>query len=518
MCRSLRPSALIPPGLIVDQIHADPQQVTITVHSAHGSATCPSCGTLSSRVHSHYLRRVADLPLAGRPVQFLIRARRFRCDAVRCGRQIFTERFASDVLTRHARRTARLEGIAHHLGLALGGRPATRLAWRLMLPVSKDTLLRIVRRHVHLPSEPLSVIGIDDWAWRRNHHYGTIVCDLERRRIASLLPDREQASAQAWLADHPEITVVARDRGGGYGEAAAKALPDAVQVADRWHLMENASRAFLEAVRKSMRQIRQVIGSAIINQNLLTCAERLQYEGYLRREETNAIVMTLGAQGVSIKQIVRQTGLSRGTVRHILRGCRSDVFRQRESSLEAYWPLLEALWTGGCRNGAELWRRLRASGFRGSLRVVGEWTTRRRRAERMADEQFQRVPSARTIARLMSTERDTLSKADAVTMAAIESGVPTLVKARDAIAAFQTLIRRGREADLTSWIARARQSLVASFANGIAKDEAAVRAAITLLWSNGQTEGQITKLKLVKRQMYGRGHLDLLQARLIGAE
>ncbi|MDG2570771.1 transposase, partial [Vibrio parahaemolyticus] len=301
-------------------------------------------------------------------------------------------------------------------------------------------------------------------------------------------------------------------------EAVAKALPDAVQVADRWHLMENASRAFLDAVRKSMRQIRQVIGSTTINPHLLTCAERLRYEGYLRREETNSTVMALSAEGIPIKQIVRRTGLSRGTVRQILRGGRGDVFRQRESSLEAYWPLLEVLWTGGCRNGAELWRRLRASDFRGSLRVVGEWATRRRRAERIGDEQLQRVPSARTIARLMSTGRDMLSKAETVTIAAIESGVPALVSARDAIAEFQTLIRSGRAADLTSWISRARDSLVASFANGIAKDEAAVRAAITLPWSNGQTEGQITKLKLVKRQMYGRGHLDLLQARLVGAE
>jgi transposase len=228
--------------------------------------------------------------------------------------------------------------------------------------------------------------------------------------------------------------------------------------------------------------------------------------------------MALSTEGIPIKQIVRQTGLSRGTVGQILRGCRSDVFRQRESSLEAYWPLLEALWTDGCRNGAELWRRLRAAGFRGSLRVVGEWITRRRRAERIGDEQLQRVPSARTIARLMSTGRDTLSKAETVSIAAIESGVPALVSARDTVAEFQTLIRSGREADLTSWISRARESLVASFATGIAKDEAAVRAAITLPWSNGQTEGQITRLKLVKRQMYGRGHLDLLQARLVGAE
>jgi transposase len=171
-------------------------------------------------------------------------------------------------------------------------------------------------------------------------------------------------------------------------------LPNAVQVADRWHLMENASRAFLEAVRKSTRQIRRVLGLATVNPGLLTCAERLQYEGYLRREETNATVVALGADSLPIKQIVRQTGLSRGTVRQILRGSRSDVFRQRESSLEAYWPLLEAPWTGGCRNGAELWRRLRASGFRGSLRVVGEWATRRR-AERIGDEQLQRIPSAR---------------------------------------------------------------------------------------------------------------------------
>jgi transposase len=247
------------------------------------------------------------------------------------------------MITCHARRTSRLEDIAHHLGLALGGRSATRLARRLMLPASKDTLLRIVRRHTHLPSEPLSVIGIDDWAWRRNHRYGTIVGDLERRRIASLLPDREQATTQAWLASHPEIAVIARDRGGVYGEAAAKALPDAVQVADCWHLMENASRAFLEAVRTSMHPIRQAVGSATITPDLLTCAEHLQYEGHLRREETNATVMALGADGIPIKQIVRQTGLSRGTVRQNLRGCRSDVFRQRESSLAAYWPLLEAL-------------------------------------------------------------------------------------------------------------------------------------------------------------------------------
>jgi transposase len=378
-----------------------------------------------------------------------------------------------------ARRTARLNGIVHHLGLVLGGRPAAIFAKRLMLPVSNDTLLRVVRRRSRPPSDPLKIVGIDDWAWRRNHRYASIVCNLERRRIVTLLPDRERATAQAWFADHPTIEIVARDRGGGYGEAAAKALPHAVQVADRWHLMENASHAFLDAVRKSMRQVRGVIGATKINPELLTAAERIQYEGYLRRDESNATILALSKNGIAIKQIVRQTGHSRKLVRQVIRGERNDVFRGRQSSLDLHLP---------------------------------------RRSERADAENLQRIPSARTIARLMTIGRDTLSKAETVTVAAIEAGVPTLVEAREIIAGFHMMIRRKAAAGLTPWIERARASLVASFASGVTKDEAAVRAAITLPWSNGQTEGQITRLKLVRRQMYGRGNIDLLQARLIGAE
>jgi transposase len=282
--------------------------------------------------------------------------------------------------------------------------------------------------------------------------------------------------------------------------------------------MENASRAFLDAVRKSMRQVRNVIGATRIEPELLTAAERIQYEGYLRREETNAAILELSKSGRAIKQIVPQTGHSRRLVRQIVRGERNDVFRTRQSSLDVHLPWLDEQWASGCRNGAELWRRAAAHGFRGSLRVVGEWATRRRRAEKADAANLQRIPSARTIARLMTFGRDTLSKAETVTVAAIETGLPALVEAREVIAEFHMMIRRKAAAGLSSWIERARVSLVSSFANGVAKDEGAVQAAITLPWSNGQTEGQITRLKLVRRQMYGRGNIDLLQARLIGAE
>jgi len=221
------------------------------------------------------------------------------------------------------------------------------------------------------------VVGIDDWAWKRGHRYGTIICDLERHRIVDVLPDREAASVEAWLLTRPSIRVVSRDRGGGYGQAVTRALPKATQVADRWHLMENANGAFLDAVRKSMPSIRQALGAINITPTLLTCAERLQYEGFLRREQANAAIRALANEGTPIREIVRRTGCSRQVVRRSVRGERGDVFRVRMSSLEPWLARLDEEWTAGCRNGAELWRRLKTEGFKGSLRVVTEWATRR---------------------------------------------------------------------------------------------------------------------------------------------
>lgn len=515
MQHTFRPSTLVPRGFVVDGVSHDDSGMALAVRSVSKASRCPACGRPSERVHSSYRRRLADLPMSGRPVRLTVVARRFRCEAVVCGRRIFAERFDADVLSPWARRTTRLDHIVHHLALALGGRPAASLARRLMLPVSNDTLLRVVRRRGSPRFVPPTVIGIDDWAWRRNQRYGTIICDLERRKTIALLPDREPATAQSWLSEQPQIAVVARDRGAGYALAAARALPQAVQVADRWHLMENASHAFLDAVRKSMRHIRRAIGAATINPKLLTAAERLQYEGYLRREEINAEIEGLAKGGATIKDIVRRTGHSRGVVRKILRGQRSDMFRVRESSLELHLQWLDTQWAAGQRNATDLWRHLKRRGFRGCLRVVSEWATRRRRADK-TEGALCRTPSVRTIARLMTVGRDTLTKAETVTVAAVEGDVPLLVEAREIIAAFQGMVRRKTLTDLEPWLERARASLVESFASGVVKDHAAVSAAITSPWSNGQTEGQITKLKLVKRQMYGRGKLDLLQARVIG--
>jgi transposase len=253
----------------------------------------------------------------------------------------------------------------------------------------------------------------------------------------------------------------------------------------------------------------------VIDPALLTCAERLQHDGYLRRQEAYGAIRALVQVGTPIREIVRRTGRSRKLVREIARGGGGDVFRCRSNTLEPHLTWLDAEWAAGCRNGAELWRRLRSSGFRGSMRVVAEWATRRRRSERIDRETLRRVPPARVLGRLMLSLRDHLTKEDAITVATIERGVPILVSARDLVERFHRMVRDRDPDALPSWITDAAGSVLASFCKGIVADQAAVAAALTQPWSNGQTEGQITKLKLVKRQMYGRAKLDLLRARLI---
>ena len=512
------PLKLVPPGLIVDYHEIGADGITVHARGASGSSLCPSCGLPSSSVHSRYQRTLGDFPAHGRRLRIRLRARRFRCRGAACESRIFTERFSRDVIVAHARRTSRLDTLTHAIALVLGGRPGERLAQRLAMPVSADTLLRLLRQRAAPTPSTIRVVGIDDFAWLKGQRYGTIVCDLERRRTIDLLPDREGATVANWLAEHPGIEIVCRDRSGGYREGADKGAPRALQIADRWHLLENATAAFVEAVKRQMRHLRRAITSGDIDPKALTAAEKLQWNGWQRRDEVNGMVRGLHRQGRSIKAIVRTTGVSRQTVRRILAGTRDDVFRSRETTLDRWAETLNTNWNGGCQNGSELWRRLRAAGFGGSLRVVTEWTTRRRRATRVGANRpglITTVPSARTIARLLTSERDCKSAEALRIRVAIETASPRIVAARNLLDRFRTMMAAKMPNDLAPWIRDAVDSELASFASGIQADEDAVKAAIVEPWSNGQTEGQVTLLKLVKRQMYGRGKVDLLRARMV---
>lgn len=518
MCRNTHSAKLTPGGLAVDCVEIGAAKIIVTARPSTKMGTCPECGAVSGRIHSRYKRRLIDLPAHGRIVEINVETRRFRCVGATCRRRIFVQRLGEAIALPSARRTARMDSIVHRLGLALGGRPGHNLASRLAIPVSKDTLLRTVRRRAARPREPLRAVGIDDWAWRKGCQYGTVICDLERRRIVALLPDRASGTSAAWLRGHPGIEFIARDRGASYADAASTGAPQATQIADRWHLFENASASFLDVVRQNMHAIRKSSATDSIDPALLSCAERKRWENFQHRKKTVDAVLQLVERGTPLKQITKRLSLARQTVRRIARGGGMEVFRSRVSILEPHAETLDALWTGGCRNGAELWRRLRIQGFQGSLRVVSEWTTRRRLDESSNPVgRVRKTPSARKIARLMTIERDQVPNDHTSIMAKIERDVPPLLVARDLVDRFHEIMRQQKAADLGQWIAVAIDSPLSSFAKGIIADCDAVKAAILHSWSNGQTEGQITKLKLVKRQMYGRAKLDLLEARLIGA-
>lgn len=381
---------------------------------------------------------------------------------------------------------------------------------RLAVPWSKDTLSRAVRREAAAaaPVPAATVIGIDDFAWRRGHGYGGIVVDLERRTVIDILPDRRRDTVMAWLRENRQVRIICRDRGPGYGAAAAEAAPRARQVAYRWHLFENASAAFLAAVRSEPPRSRKALSpERPLDPGTLSKAERIRWDAAMTREAVNSQILALAAQGVALKAMARTTGVSRQTIRKIVRGQRHDIFRTRLSSLDPWRVRLEAEWTGGCHVGAELWRRLRA---------VGEWATRRRRDDRLGQTAGQPL-SARTTARGLTVERDAASAGIALVNATIETAVPELIEARNLMDRFHAMMRSGDVARLDPRIASAKDGKLASFAAGVEADKDAIAAAITETWSSGQVEGKINRLKLIKRQMYRRANLDLLKARLMAA-
>lgn len=506
-------------GLVVGRRSFVDGVVEISGRVAGAAGGCPDCGTSSSSCHSRYVRTLSDLPISGAIVKLRLSVRRFRCKQRACQRKTFSEALAPGIGRRHGRRVARCDELVHAVGLALGGRPGSRMLARLAAPWSKDTLLRAVRREAAAASSApaATVIGIDDFAWRRGHSYGSIIVDLERRTVIDILPNRQRDTVMAWLKANPQVRIICRDRGPGYGAAAAEAAPQARQVADRWHLFENASAAFLAAVRSELPRLRKALSpEGPVDPEILGKAERIQWEAAMTREAVNRRVLALASQGVPLKAIARTTGLSRQTIRKIVRGQRHDIFRTRQSSLDPWIVRLEAEWTGGCRVGAELWRRLKASGFAGSLRVVSEWTTRRRRDDRLGQPAGSPL-SARTIARGLTVEREAGSARIALVNAVIETAVPELIVARDLMDRFHAMMRSNDVGRLEPWIASAKEGNLASFAAGVEADREAVAAAITEPWSSGQVEGKVNRLKLIKRQMYGRPNLDMLKARVMSA-
>jgi transposase len=288
----------------------------IAIQSIQTRACCPCCDQPSERIHSHYRRQVADLPWQGRHVVLRITLRRFRCANPACQQKVFCERLPA-LLRDRSQSTTRLIQAHRWIGHALGGEAGSRLTKRLSLPTSPDTLLRRIREIPGRVASTPRILGVDDFAFRRGHTYGTVLVDLECRCLIDLLPDREAATLSKWLQEHQGIEIVSRDRGTAYAQAVRASLPQAIQVADRWHLLKNLQEALQKVFQRSFRTIRRAITTEPQPQEAsMTTVEKKPIDQ--QRLRVFQQVRTWHAQGLSLRQIMKRTGLHYVTVRRYL--------------------------------------------------------------------------------------------------------------------------------------------------------------------------------------------------------
>lgn len=539
-----------PNAIRLDKIVAEPESLTLVVMATRRSAECPRCGASSKRVHSRYVRTVADLPCSGLAVRLRLGTRRFRCANSLCPQYIFCERLPS-IVARYARRTSRLNSALVLIGFALGGRPGARLASQLAMRTSRHILLKLIRQASTQQAEPSAILGIDDWALRKGRTYGTILVDLEKHRVLDLLPDRTAETAAAWLASQAGIQVVSRDRATAYAEAATRALPQATQIADRWHLLKNTTEMLDRVLQRHGRKVREAskavfdewTGSLMVAAATpeatpnLTREEKLKQQHRERRLARYEEVMALYQQGVRLRAIARTLRLSRNTVTKYVRAGEFPERRperRRPSMVDEFSTYLARRWAEGCRSSVQLWRELRERGYKGGHSGFWDYFRRWRPA---TDDQpsplegtrvhmrfgARRPPKTtaigtRAAAWLLQQNEGELRPDQQRFIAHLHEQTPELAVATKMVARFRQIIRKRQVYQLDAWLSEAAESGITelrNFAQALRRDYAAVKAALEHGWSNGQVEGQINRLKNIKRQMFGRAKFDLLRARVL---
>ena len=527
-----------PAAVAIDKFVSHADTMTIVVRSIQPTADCPQCRQPSSSLKARYLRRLADLPWHDVPIRLDLHARKFRCRNELCPRQVFCERLPQ-VIAPFARRTLRLARAVELLAFALGARSAARTAAGLGFGVGKDVCLRAMRRHSALSKvasgEQVCMLGVDDFAFRRGCNYGTILVDLEQHQPIDLLPDRTAETLTAWLKAHPEIEIVSRDRSSAYADAARTGAPQAAQVADRWHLLKNlgelVERYFVrhhQLLTKAAVAVRaqHVAKQSEVELPVGTKATNLSYPEKpvpARRQKLFDAIKELQAQGKSLRRIARELKVARNTVRHYIY-CETApphaAEAGRPSSVLPFAGYLQQRWRAGEHIAFRLWQEITAQGFAGEVdavqRFVRGW--RKTRVGQVPCPVTTRGLSPRQAAKLL-LRPDAAGKEWEQTYLSRLCQVSPPVKVLQQLGHdFQRMVKERRADLFDDWLKRVAASRIEdlqNWAQGLLADEAAVRNALSSVWSNGQVEGQVNRLKMIKRQMYGRAKFDLLRARVL---
>jgi len=470
---------------------------------------------------------VRDLPAGGRPVLIHLVMRRFVCQNPACKKVTFAGQ-AEGLTARYQRWSVPLAGLLSQVALELAGRAGVRLAAALGIAVHRNALLRLV---IGLPEPEITaapeVVGVDDFALRRGHVYATILVDAVTGQAIDILPGREAGPLADWLKAHPGARVICRDRAGAYAEGARDGAPDAVQVADRWHLWHNLAEHTGKAVARHRACLKQVAAAAeqaeSRSERTVAAAEVPEAESRLaaRMRDQHAAVQALAARGLGLRAIARELGVDRKTARRFAQAASSDeaVARavSRPTVLDRYQPHLHRRWNQGYRDAAVLHAEITALGYRGSLRTVYRYLQPLRAGTAPAP--LVMPPKIGEVTSWLLRRAEDLEPHQQQLLASLRGHCSQLDGLAEHVTSFAKMMtKRTGERDLAGWLARVEaddQPELHTFAAGIRQDLAAVSAGLTLPYSSGATEGNVNRLKAIKRQMYGRASLDLLRKRVI---
>jgi transposase len=489
-------------------------------------AACPACGMESGRVHSRYPRRLADAAIGGRRVMIRLTARRFFCASPECKRKTFAEQ-VTGLTTRYARKTALLAGMLRDIAVALAGRAASRLAAILGAPASRQVLLRLVMAAPDPAAPAPRVLGVDDFAIRRGQNYGTVIIDCETGAPLDLLEGRDAQPLADWLAAHPGIEVICRDRAGAYASGAAAGAPDAIQVADRFHLWQNLAKAVEKCVAAHRSCLAEPGPAPADDDEPAPDAGPAhpapdpagKYADRARRH--HAIVHDLLDQGRGLREIARHLGWGLHTVQRYARAATWQELADgrwqapRPSKLDPFKPYLDQRTREGCGNGAQLFREIQERGYPGSYPVVRDYLSKHQPARKPLPPA---PPTVRDVTGWIARHPDSLTDDDRPRLSAVLERCPELQAASAQVRAFAIMITQLTGHDLPQWITDAKAAGlpgISSFARGLEQDLDAVTSGLTTHWNSGPVEGRVNHIKMIKRQMFGRAGLPLLRKRVL---
>ncbi|MEV8536191.1 ISL3 family transposase [Streptomyces sp. NPDC051211] len=511
--------------IAVLSVEVNDEAVLIEARCTMAGADCVGCRGWSERVHSSYLRFPADVPSAGKRVRLCLRVRRFICGNALCERRTFVEQVAG-LTRRYGRWTERLRSTLAAVGLALAGRAGARMAGVFGVAVSRSTVLRLVE-DLPDPEAPVPrVVGVDEYATRKGRFYGTVLVDVETRRPVGLLPDRESSSLAEWLAERPSVEVVCRDRAPFFAEGATIGAPQAIQVADRWHLWHNLSEAAERCVAKHRSCLgvlaREPAESAVAASPPETTGSPWPtgHRFADRIRDRHAIVHTLLAAGHSRRSIGRQLHMTHRTVKRLADAVApEDLFQgqwqNRPTVLDEYKPYLDDRWNQGCTNAWALWEEIVPFGYKGSYQRVRAYLREKRLSPGPVSA---RPPTPRTVSGWILRHPESLTESEQLRLKAVLAHCRELDALTGHVRSFAQMLTEREGERLPEWLDAVRQDdlpTLHTLAAGIDRDRDGVIAGLTLPWSSGVVEGHVNRIKMLKRQMFGRAGFDLLRKRVL---